>query len=110
MLKVAIVTGSTRPGRNNEPVARWVHRLSQERKGAEFELVDIADYNLPLLDEPVPPSLGQYSRVILVDGERQGQGTARGSCFEYMSLVVLSRRSGGGFRWRLVPMMVACSR
>src|SRR5690606_774597 len=29
---------------------------------AEFELVDIRDYNLPLLDEPVPPSMGQYSK------------------------------------------------
>jgi NAD(P)H-dependent FMN reductase len=61
MLKVAIVTGSTRPGRNNEAVARWVYGLSKQRKDAEFELVDIADYGLPLLDEPVPPSLGQYA-------------------------------------------------
>jgi NAD(P)H-dependent FMN reductase len=62
MLKVAIVTGSTRPGRLNEPVARWVHGLAKGRKDAEFELVDIADFGLPLLDEPVPPSLGQYSK------------------------------------------------
>lgn len=61
MLKIAIVTGSTRPGRLNEAVARWVYRLSQERRDAEFELVDIADYHLPLLDEPLPPSRGQYS-------------------------------------------------
>src|SRR3954464_15170497 len=62
MLKIAIVTGSTRPGRNNEAVARWVHALAKGRKDAEFELVDIVDYNLPLLDEPVPPSMGQYSK------------------------------------------------
>ncbi len=61
MLKIAIVTGSTRPGRNNEAVARWVFGLAKERKDAEFEFVDIADYKLPLLDEPVPPSMGQYS-------------------------------------------------
>lgn len=61
MLKIAIVTGSTRPGRNNEAVARWVHGLAKTRKDGEFELVDIADYKLPLLDEPVPPSMGQYS-------------------------------------------------
>src|SRR5438874_4530970 len=62
MIGVGIVTGSTRPGRNNEAVARWVYGLAKERTDAEFELVDIADYNLPLLDEPIPPSLGQYSR------------------------------------------------
>lgn len=60
-LKIAIVTGSTRPGRNNEAVARWVYGLARERKDAEFELVDIAEYNLPLLDEPVPPIFGQYT-------------------------------------------------
>jgi NAD(P)H-dependent FMN reductase len=54
------VTGSTRPGRHNEAVSRWVHHLAKERKDADVELVDIADYNLPLLDEPVPPSRGHY--------------------------------------------------
>ena len=62
MLTIAIVTGSTRPGRNNEVVARWVYGLSKRRNDAEFELVDIEDFNLPLLDEPVPPSMGQYSK------------------------------------------------
>ena len=61
MLKIAVVTGSTRPGRNNEAVARWVYAIAKERKDADFELVDVADYNLPLLDEPMPPSLGQYT-------------------------------------------------
>ena len=60
MLKIAIITGSTRPGRNNEAVARWVYELAKGRTDAEFELVDIAEYQLPLLDEPLPPSRGQY--------------------------------------------------
>jgi NAD(P)H-dependent FMN reductase len=59
-LKIAILTGSTRPGRNNEAVARWVHGVTKNRKDAEFELVDIADFNLPLLDEPLSPMMGQY--------------------------------------------------
>jgi NAD(P)H-dependent FMN reductase len=62
MLRVAIVTGSTRPGRNNEAVAKWVYALAKTRTDAEFELVDIAEYNLPLLDETMPPSRGQYSQ------------------------------------------------
>jgi NAD(P)H-dependent FMN reductase len=36
--------------------------LAQKRSDAEFELVDIQDFNLPLLDEPVPPSVGKYSK------------------------------------------------
>ena len=63
MIRIAVVTWSTRPRRNNEAVARWVFEIATERSDADFELVDIADYNLPLLDEPLPPSLGQYSRA-----------------------------------------------
>jgi len=55
MLKIAILTGSTRPGRNNEVVAKWVLAQAKSRSDAEFEIVDIKDYNLPLLDEPMPP-------------------------------------------------------
>ena len=62
MLKIGIVIGSTRPGRNAEQVARWVHENARKRGDAQFELVDIKDYALPLLDEPVPPSMGQYSK------------------------------------------------
>ncbi len=62
MIKLAVVVGSTRPGRKAEAVARWVMDLAKQRKDAEFELVDIEQFNLPLLDEPVPPSMGQYSK------------------------------------------------
>ena len=62
MLRVAIILGSTRPGRNGEAVAKWVHEQATGRKDAEFELLDIQQFNLPLLDEPVPPSMGQYSK------------------------------------------------
>lgn len=62
MIKVGIVIGSTRPGRNGEAVARWVEGIARKRSDASFELVDIRDYDLPLLDEPVPPSMGQYTK------------------------------------------------
>jgi NAD(P)H-dependent FMN reductase len=62
MIKVAIIVGSTRPGRKAEVVARWVHELAQKRGDAEFELVDLKDFNLPLLDEPMPPAMGKYSQ------------------------------------------------
>ena len=62
MIKVAIVIGSTRPGRKAEAVARWVHGIAVKRSDAEFELVDIKDFDLPLLDEPMPPSRGQYTQ------------------------------------------------
>lgn len=62
MLSIAIVLGSTRPNRVGEQVARWVHDLAQRRDDAEFELVDLRTFDLPLLDEPLPPSMGQYAK------------------------------------------------
>ena len=62
MPRIAIVVGSTRPGRKAEAVARWVLDIARKRSDAEYELLDIQDFKLPLLDEPVPPSMGQYSK------------------------------------------------
>lgn len=62
MLKIAIIIGSTRPGRRGEAVARWVHEIAQKRSDAEYEIVDITDFNLPLYDEPKPPMLAQYTK------------------------------------------------
>src|SRR4051794_2245731 len=61
MTKVGIILGSTRPGRNGEAVAKWVYDIASRRGDAEFELVDLLDYNLPHLDEAIPPSAGQYA-------------------------------------------------
>ena len=60
MTRIGIILGSTRPNRNGEQVARWVYDVATRRGDAEFELVDLRDYPLPHLDEPLPPSLGQY--------------------------------------------------
>lgn len=60
-MRVAIILGSTRPGRNGEAVGRWIYEIAKNRSNADFELVDIKDFDLPLLDEPIPPSMGQYS-------------------------------------------------
>ncbi|MBF9129821.1 NAD(P)H-dependent oxidoreductase [Plantactinospora sp. S1510] len=62
MTRIGIILGSTRPGRNGEQVARWVQEVAAQRTDADFELVDLLDYKLPHLDEPVPPSMGQYSQ------------------------------------------------
>jgi NAD(P)H-dependent FMN reductase len=60
MTRIGIILGSTRPNRNGEQVAKWTLDIASRRDDAEFELVDLRDYPLPHLDEPMPPSLGQY--------------------------------------------------
>ncbi len=61
--KVAIIVGSTRPGRKADAVARWVHEIALQRDDATFEVVDIVDFALPHLDEQMPPLTGQYSQA-----------------------------------------------
>lgn len=62
MLTIAIVIGSTRPGRKGEAVARWVLEQARERADARYELLDPQAFGLPLLDEPEPASSGRYSQ------------------------------------------------
>ena len=60
-LKIAIILGSTRPGRNGAAVAEWVLGRTGSREGADYELIDLKDFPLPHLDEAMPPSMGQYA-------------------------------------------------
>lgn len=62
LIDVAIILGSTRPGRNGEAVTGWVHDLAVKRDDARFEAVDLADFALPHLDEPMPAITGRYTR------------------------------------------------
>lgn len=57
-LKIAVVIGSTRPGRNGKVVADWVMTQAAGRTNAEYELLDLADYPLPHLDEAVSAKAG----------------------------------------------------
>ncbi|MGV3620560.1 MAG: NADPH-dependent FMN reductase [Archangium sp.] len=63
MNRIAIILGSTRPNRKSETVGNWVLEHAQKRKDAEFEIVDLKTYELPLFDEPKPPSMtkGEYA-------------------------------------------------
>ncbi len=60
MTRIGIILGSTRPGRNGKAVADWVYKVASQRGAAEFELVDLADFPLPHLDEPMPAAAQRY--------------------------------------------------
>ena len=62
MTRLAVIVGSTRPNRMAPAVAQWVLENAQNRADAEYELVDIADFDLPLLDEAYPPAMGRYEK------------------------------------------------
>jgi hypothetical protein len=60
MVRIGVIVGSTRPGRFGIQPANWIFGLAQQRGGADFELVDLEEVGLPLLDEPIPPAMHQY--------------------------------------------------
>jgi len=59
-LRIGIIIGSTRPGRVGDQVANWVQEHANRLGDAEYTVVDLAEVNLPLLDEAVPASAGRY--------------------------------------------------
>jgi hypothetical protein len=51
--KLNMIIGSTRPG--------WIYEAAIEHDRFDVELVDLADFGLPLLDESGHPKAQQYA-------------------------------------------------
>ncbi len=59
-LNLKIIVGSTRPGRQGLPVARWVEQFAKDYDKFDVELVDLAEIALPILDEAGHPRMQKY--------------------------------------------------
>jgi NAD(P)H-dependent FMN reductase len=57
-----VIVCSTRPGRVGPSIGRWFHEYAEEHSGFAVRLVDLAEFNLPVFDEPHHPKLGKYTR------------------------------------------------
>src|SRR5580693_512036 len=55
-----IIIASTRPGRVGPSVAAWIHERAVAHGGFDVELIDLAEVNLPMFDEPKHPRFGEY--------------------------------------------------
>ena len=55
-----IIVSSTRPGRASKPIADWFLEQARANGKFEVELVDLAEHDLPVFDEPRHPKLGDY--------------------------------------------------
>ncbi|CUA84269.1 NAD(P)H-dependent FMN reductase [Chelatococcus sambhunathii] len=60
MLRLNVIIASTRPGRIGPSVAKWFHGFAVKQGAFDTHLVDLADFHLPVYDEPHHPRLGQY--------------------------------------------------
>jgi NAD(P)H-dependent FMN reductase len=61
-LNLEIIIASTRPGRAGLPIAQWFVGAAAEHGGFDVHTTDLAELNLPFLDEPNHPRLRQYQR------------------------------------------------
>ena len=58
-MKLALIIGSTRQNRQTPRMARWIENAARRQLGGtEIALLDLKDYDLPLLDETMPPQAG----------------------------------------------------
>ncbi|MEP9396695.1 NAD(P)H-dependent oxidoreductase [Mesorhizobium sp. KR2-14] len=80
--KLHIIIGSTRPGRVGPVFAKWFAGFAREHGKFEPVLVDIAEFELPLFDEPKHPRLGQYENE---HTKRWAQTIAEGDAFVFVT-------------------------
>src|SRR5690625_45746 len=62
MSKLMIIIGSVREGRIGLPIAQWVRKEVEQDGHFEIDWADLKELDLPLMDEPNHPRLGQYTR------------------------------------------------
>lgn len=54
-MKLQVIVGTTRPGRVTDRAAAWVAHTAKELPDTTVEIVDLADYPMPFLDEAISP-------------------------------------------------------
>ena len=74
MTKLAVIYGSSRPSNVGETVANWFVGEVGAGDGVEIELVDLAELNLPLINEAMPPMMGQYENQSTKDWAEKVSG------------------------------------
>jgi NAD(P)H-dependent FMN reductase len=60
---VLVIMGSTRAGRVCPTIAEWIAQLGREGTDFRYEVTDLADWPLPMDDEPAIPATGRYAQL-----------------------------------------------
>ena len=76
-----VIIGSTRPGRAGAPISRWFYDLAVADGRFEVELVDLAEVNLPIFNEPNHPNQGKYE---FEHTKRWSATVSRGDAFVFV--------------------------
>ena len=67
-MKIGIILGSIREGRKGKSVADWVMGIANERTDAEYVLIDLAQFDLPLLNDAQVPALPSAHDELAIHG------------------------------------------
>ena len=81
-LKLNVIVTSTRPGRIGPKIGKWVAEFAKKNSDFEVELVDLADFELPLLDEPKHPAMQDYQHE---HTKRWSAANAKADAFVFVS-------------------------
>lgn len=81
-LKLNVIVTSVRPGRIGPKIGAWVADFAKKNSDFEVELVDLADYDLPLLDEPKHPMMQDYQHE---HSKRWSAVNAKADAFVFVS-------------------------
>jgi len=60
MINLKIITSTVRPGRKGPIIAQWITGLAKKNENFHVELLDLAEINLPMMNEANHPSLKKY--------------------------------------------------
>ncbi|MCM3727546.1 NAD(P)H-dependent oxidoreductase [Neobacillus cucumis] len=65
-LNIGIILGSTRQGRVSPQVGEWIKGIADKRGDANYEIVDIKDFDLPFLGttDGSEPGLGRWNEKL----------------------------------------------
>jgi NAD(P)H-dependent FMN reductase len=81
-LKLHVILSSTRPGRVGATIASWFHGVAIEHGKFDPELVDLAEFDLPVYNEPRHPVLQQYEHE---HTKRWGASVAAADAFVFVT-------------------------
>lgn len=82
MSKLHVIIASTRPGRVGPSIAKWFAEYAQTHGKFDVELVDLAEFNLPVYDEPAHPASGKYEHA---HTKRWSAKVAEGDAFVFVT-------------------------
>jgi NAD(P)H-dependent FMN reductase len=108
-----VIVCSTRPGRVGVAIATWFYEIARVREAFDVEFVDLAEYDLPLFDEPVHPMRREYTHE---HTRRWAETIARGDAFvfvipEYNHSMNAATKNAIDYlhwEWRYKPYGIVC--